>query len=68
MKGVNVYTYTAEQDAGYTQLGEWLKEGKIKRTETLVKGSIEKAPQALVDVFKGKNTGKMVLEVKNPDA
>lgn len=68
MKGVNVYTYFAEQDAAYSQLGQWMIEGKMKRTETIVKGGIEQAPEVLVDVFKGKNIGKMMLEVKHPEA
>lgn len=68
MKGVNVYSYFAEQDTAYAQLGKWMEEGKMKRTETVVKGGIEKAPEVLVDVFKGKNIGKMMLEVKDPSA
>ena len=44
-------------------LSSWLSQGKLKRKETIVKGGIEALPQGLVDLFAGKNTGKMMVEV-----
>ena len=46
------------------ELAAWLREGKLKRTETVVKGGLEAAPQALAGLFRGENKGKMILEVK----
>lgn len=68
MKGVNVYTYLPEQEAANVHLLEWIRDGKLKRTETVVKGTLEDAPATLVELFKGKNTGKMLLEIKDPEA
>lgn len=47
-----------------SELSGWLREGKLNRTETIVKGGLEAAPQALSDLFAGKNTGKMLVEIK----
>ncbi|KAL0075680.1 hypothetical protein F4703DRAFT_1910919 [Phycomyces blakesleeanus] len=41
---------------------QWLLEGKIKYRETIVDG-IENTPQALLDVLKGRNFGKQVVQV-----
>ena len=41
------------------QLGQWLSEGKLKRKETIIKGGLEKAEQALVDLFDGRHTGEL---------
>ena len=40
----------------------WRKAGKMKWRETIVDG-IEKAPEALIGLFKGENFGKMVVKV-----
>jgi NADPH-dependent curcumin reductase CurA len=40
----------------------WIKEGKIKYRETIVDG-IEKAPEALIGLFGGENTGKMIVRL-----
>lgn len=45
------------------ELASWLSEGKLKRKEHIVKGGLEEAPQALVDLYAGANTGKMMVEV-----
>lgn len=68
MQGVNIYDYVPELEAGQKAMDVWAKQGKIKATETIYKGPLEDAPQVLVDLFQGKNTGKMLLEIKNPDA
>ena len=43
------------------QLAQWVKEGKIKTTETIEHG-FENLPKALLGLFKGKNTGKMIVK------
>jgi NADPH-dependent curcumin reductase CurA len=54
-------------DEGLKQMEKWLKEGKLKMNETTVEG-IENTPQAFVDLFSGKNVGKMVVRVSKPKA
>jgi NADPH-dependent curcumin reductase CurA len=44
------------------EVGEWLREGKLRFDETVVDG-IEAAPQALIDLFHGANTGKMLVRL-----
>jgi len=40
----------------------WIKEGKLKYRETIAEG-IDNAPQAFIDMLKGKNFGKQVVKV-----
>lgn len=42
-------------------MAQWVKEGKLKFTETIEHG-FEKLPAALIGLFKGENTGKMIVE------
>ena len=41
---------------------QWMLEGKIKYRETVADG-IEQTPQAMLDMFQGKNFGKQVVKV-----
>lgn len=57
MQGFIVTDYTAQFPQAKKQLAEWLSEGKLKRRETIVKGGLVKAEEALVGLFNGANTG-----------
>ncbi|KAI0508802.1 hypothetical protein F5B22DRAFT_619671 [Xylaria bambusicola] len=67
MEGFIVFDFLGEFPRARKEIGEWLAEGKLKRKETIVKGGIEKAEYAIKDLFEGKNTGKLLLEVKSPN-
>ena len=43
------------------EIAQWLAEGKLQRKETIVKGGLKAAEQALLDLYKGVNTGKLSL-------
>ncbi|HET9732615.1 MAG TPA: NADP-dependent oxidoreductase [Acidimicrobiales bacterium] len=45
----------------------WLTDGVIKYRETIMHG-IEKAPAALIGLFKGENTGKMLVQLAEYDS
>ncbi len=45
----------------------WLKRGRIKDFSTIVKG-LDNAPQALTQLFRGENTGKLIVEIDEPPA
>jgi len=45
-----------------SQMGAWLKEGRIKFREDLVDG-LENAPQAFIGLLEGRNFGKLVVRV-----
>jgi NADPH-dependent curcumin reductase CurA len=44
------------------QLATWLGEGKLTYEETIIKG-FENIPQAFIDLFQGKNKGKMIVKM-----
>lgn len=62
MQGFTVRDYVKEFGPAIKQLATWVHEDKIKYSETIVEG-FDKTPQAFLDLFKGKNTGKMIVEV-----
>lgn len=66
MQGFIVLDHPESVPTARKELSQWHAEGKMKKSETIVKGGLAAAEQALVDLFKGKNTGKLVVEVKNP--
>ena len=62
MKGMVVFDYADRYaDAGREMAG-WMAAGKLKSREYIVKG-LETFPETLLKLFKGENTGKLVLEV-----
>ena len=48
----------------FSQMSDWLKEGKIKFREDIVDG-LENAPQAFIGLLEGRNFGKLVIRVAN---
>ena len=62
MQGFIVGNYQNRFTEGIKQLAQWLKEDKLKYTETLVYGFGE-LPTALLGLFKGDNTGKMIVKI-----
>ena len=42
-------------------ISKWLQEGKIKRKEFIIEG-LENAPNGLLKLFNGDNTGKMLVK------
>ena len=61
MQGFIVGNFKDQFPEGIKQLAQWVKEGKLKFTETIIHG-FEKLPAALLGLFKGENTGKMIVE------
>jgi len=62
MKGFVIFDYKDRHPEGIKQLAEWLQEGKLKYEETIVEG-FDNIPQAFLDLFEGKNKGKMLVKV-----
>lgn len=62
MKGFIVSDYSDRFPEGVSALVQWIKEGKLSYAQTLEKG-FEKLPEALISLFDGKNTGKLLVEV-----
>ncbi|KAL5630699.1 hypothetical protein BROUX41_000571 [Berkeleyomyces rouxiae] len=64
MQGFIVSDFTKEYPVAKQELANWLETGKIKRQEHIIKGGLLNAEQGLVDLFRGINTGKLLVEVK----
>ena len=62
MQGFVIFDYVDKHPEGIKQLAEWLGQGKLEYTETIVEG-FENIPQAFLDLFDGKNKGKMVVKL-----
>ncbi|KAH9878833.1 hypothetical protein J1614_002267 [Plenodomus biglobosus] len=63
MQGFIVFDYAERYAQARQDLARWLAEGKLKRKETVVQGGIGKAGEALVGLFEGRNTGKIMVKV-----
>ncbi|KAI5456811.1 alcohol dehydrogenase [Mariannaea sp. PMI_226] len=57
LKGFIFFDYAEKYSVALQDLGSWLAQGKLKRREHIVKGGIDVAPQALVDLYKGLSIG-----------
>lgn len=64
MEGFIVFDYKDQYATARQELSEWLAEGKIQRKETIVQGGLEAAERALLGLYEGTNTGKLLVEVK----
>ncbi|KAF4468775.1 hypothetical protein FALBO_4331 [Fusarium albosuccineum] len=67
MQGFIVLDHVKEYPRARAEVSQWIAEGKLKKSETIIKGGLKVAEQALVDLYKGKNTGKMIVEIKDPN-
>jgi NADPH:quinone reductase len=62
LQGFLVSNHSDRFGEALSDLTLWVKDGKIKYTETIVKG-FENLPEAFIGLFSGKNQGKMMVEV-----
>ncbi len=62
MQGFIVNDFAKKFPEAIKQLSEWLSAGKLTYKETIVEG-FENIPQAFIDLFEGKNKGKMVVKI-----
>ena len=62
MKGLMVLDWLDRQGEFEKEMGGYLKAGKVKHKETVVKG-IDQAAGAFIGLFGGQNVGKMVVEL-----
>ncbi|CAM4397340.1 NADP-dependent oxidoreductase [Zobellia nedashkovskayae] len=62
MQGFIVSNYSEKFPEAMKHLSTWLAEGKLTYSETVVEG-FENIPQAFIDLFDGKNKGKMIVKI-----
>lgn len=61
-EGFLVFQFAERYPEGLQQMAEWIKEGKLKYTETIEQG-IGNAPRAFISMLQGKNTGKQLVQL-----
>src|SRR5277367_1583865 len=62
MRGFVVYEFESKRTQFLKDMKGWIKDGRIKYRTTIQQG-IERAPAALIGLFTGANTGKMVVQL-----
>ena len=62
MRGMVVMDYTERFGAAVTEMAGWMKAGGLKTREDIVAG-LETFPETLLMLFKGENTGKLLIKV-----
>ncbi len=62
MEGFIVMDFYDRRAEAETRLARWVADGKIKAVVDVVDG-LEKAPEALIGLFEGRNKGKMAVRV-----
>ena len=62
MEGFVVFDYADRYGVALGEMAGWLAEGKLQSRETVVEGGVRAFPQALLQLFAGENTGKLVLK------
>ncbi|WP_428313317.1 NADP-dependent oxidoreductase [Hydrocarboniphaga sp.] len=62
MKGMVVFDYASRYGEAMREMAGWMAAGKLKSREHIVEG-LETFPDALLKLFAGENTGKLVLKV-----
>ena len=62
LKGFIVFDYFPRMAEFYAEMGPWLANGTVKSRETVVEG-LDNMPDAFLGLFKGDNTGKMLVKL-----
>lgn len=62
MQGFLILDYAPRFEEGLQHLKQWLREGKLRTTETIVEG-FDQLPDAFLSLFSGYNTGKLIVKV-----
>ena len=62
MTGMVVFDYAARYGEAAREMAGWMAAGKLKSREDIVEG-LQTFPDTLLKLFKGENTGKLVLKV-----
>jgi NADPH-dependent curcumin reductase CurA len=63
LRGFIILDHADRQPAFLEEVGAWVREGRVQFRETIVDGGVTAAPQALIDLLRGANTGKMLVRL-----
>jgi len=62
IQGFLIGDFAPRFQEGMAQLGIWLREDRLRYSETIVKG-FDRLPAAFIGLFEGRNEGKMLVEI-----
>ena len=62
IRGFLVFDFVDQEPEALEQLTQWVSDGRLKYREDFVSG-LEAAPEAFIGLLKGKNFGKLIVEV-----
>jgi NADPH-dependent curcumin reductase CurA len=62
MEGFLAGDYAPKFEEALAEMQGWIEVGKLKQRETVIEG-FENLPRALIELFQGANTGKMMVKV-----
>ena len=63
MAGFLVFDYAERYPEAIAQLAEWLAAGELHSREDVVRGGLEQFPEVFLGLFRGENTGKLILQL-----
>jgi NADPH-dependent curcumin reductase CurA len=63
MTGFLVFDFAERYPEAIAQLAQWLRAGDIQSREDVVRGGLEQFPEVFLRLFRGENTGKLILEL-----
>ena len=65
MTGFVIFDYADRYGEGVVQLANWLHSGELRSREQVIHGDVGDFPEALLALFRGDNTGKLVLALRD---
>jgi NADPH-dependent curcumin reductase len=63
MTGFLVFDFAKRYSEGVAQLAQWLQSGELRSREDVVSGDLAKFPEVFLMLFRGENTGKLILQL-----
>jgi NADPH-dependent curcumin reductase len=63
MTGFLVFDFAERYAAAAAEMAGWMADGRLKSFEDVATGGVQKFPETLLRLFRGENTGKLVLEI-----
>ncbi len=63
MEGIVVFDYAPRYMEAITEMASYLKDGRMKSKEDVVRGTVADFPGTLLKLFNGENFGKLVLQL-----